>query len=102
MTDTLGNEIEPYKWYQVIVRDTNPYDFARHIMVIDKKSKKGKYYVLEIWTNSNHEGWQPSISTLPEVFFNNEMFKSSSEKMLSEYKRLQPLFMKKVFDKWAR
>lgn len=102
MEDKLGNQISPHKWYEAIQTDTNPYSYARHIMLTDKKNKKGKHIVLELWTNSNHEGWVPTTTTLPEAFFQGETFRPSKDEIKEEYKRLQPLFVKKIFDPWAR
>ena len=102
MKDETGKTIEFYKWYKVIQEPTNPYNYQRHLMLFDKKGAKGKNYVLEIWTNSNHDGWQPSVSNLGEVFIATNALIESPNEILQVYERLQPLFVKKIFNPFAR
>lgn len=94
--------LERYKWYKVIITDSNPYNYRRHLMRLDKKDAKGKVYVLDLWSNSNHDGWQAAVNSLPEALFDREQFVESSEEIEQVFRRLQPVFLKKVFDPFAR
>lgn len=99
--DKKGNTLEIGKWYEIVVEDTNPYEFVRFVFIV--KAKENKSIVLELWRNSNTPNLAPAFSVLSNVFFQHHMAipadetkqKDKIEKAFEKYKNA---FIKKLFE----
>lgn len=67
LEDKTGKTIEPLRWYQLTSRDDSAFNFRRFVCMI--LNENGRIAMLELWSNVNNPGPNPTLSVTSEALF---------------------------------